>query len=366
MKRNHVFIYLLIIVVFLSCQTTKNVKEADYYKKGNIYGPYGKHMDGERLIEILADMDPSGITRAVFETRWAEPETEYKFKKFEGESALEGFTAFYTGQMSNNGPVYTWGYKKVTINSLKELIAVAGFKKPVYVSVEGKTIPLTAVMNEDGSISSGIGVKTDDYFYVCTDTIDEADIWYYYNRYSNSLRNKGFELGAISVVVAECSYAQADANLLLIKDIARITKSIEVTEKDITEKEYDEMLANLTQDKLDMLNDALKKKVQIQNDLSDALGASVGAIIAAGADFALQLADDVLKIAKWSNPMSPNPGAIANYFIKLYGNDEQARKYGKVAADNAGKNIKKGQAKMKKSQEILKKQKAILKLIAGK
>ena len=153
--------------------------------------------------------------------------------------------------------------------------------------------------------------------------------------------------------------------MLLLKDIARLTKCIEIAGEDITNKQYDEMLKAMTKDKIDMLNDSLKAKVKIPRKLTNAISGAVAGIIKAGMDFSTQIAKDVLKIAGWSNPLSNSfsPGSIAEYFIELYGEDEEARKYGEIAQKNYDKNFKKGQKRMKEAREILKKQKAILEII---
>jgi len=351
----------VVLALLVSCKTD-GAKKGDkpLFEKGNIYGNvYGRQMTTSRLIDVLVSIDFTGITRIIFESTWPTNRYDYKFKQFAGESASEGYSPLYTGVLREGGDKYTWGYKKVHINSIKSLCVNVGWKKPVYVSVEGKTLPLTAVVEGDGLVS-GIGVKAEDFIYVGIDTIEDADIWYV-GGMANQIRNEGFELGAISAVIGECSFAQAESNMLLLKDIARLTKAIEITEGDMKESQYDDMLKGLTQDKLDMLNDSLKEKAKIQKQLTDAIGGAVVAVVKKGSDFVTQILGDAVKIANWT--LNMDAGAIANYFINLYGTDKEAQRVGKLAGDKFQQNFDRGKARMDQAKKILDKQKKILDII---
>ncbi|OHD16091.1 MAG: hypothetical protein A2086_03375 [Spirochaetes bacterium GWD1_27_9] len=354
-------LFLVLISLIFSCKTDGGKKDKPTYQKGNIYGRFGYKMTTAKLIDILVDIDFTGITRAVFNTTWLKSDSDYQFKQFKGESANEGYTSLYTGVLKEGGDKYTWGYKKVTINSIRDLCINVGWKKPVFVSVEGKTLPLTAVENEDGTLSSGIGVKTNDYVYVGIDTIEDADIWYC-GGMANQIRNEGFLLGAVSSVIGECSFAQAEANGLLLRDIARLTKCIEVAEEDLTAAQYDAMVKSLTKDKVDMLNDSLKKKVKIQKDLTNAIGGAVVGVIKKGMDFSLQIANDVAKIANWT--LNLDAFSIANYFVNLYGTDKEAQAVGKKAGETFQQNFDRGKKRMDEAKKILDKQKAVLEIIS--
>lgn len=357
-------IFLFSLVILTGCQSGASSKgDKPLYEKGNIYGnTYGYQMTTSKLIDTLVSIDFTGITRIVFEFTWPATKEDYKFKQFPGETAGEGYTAFYTGVLKEGGEKYTWGYKKVFINSIKELCVNAGWKKPVYVSVEGKTIPLTAVVDGDG-LKSGIGEKTADFIYVGIDTVEDADIWYV-GGMANQIRNEGFLLGAASAVVGECCVAQAESNMLLLKDVARLTKAIEVTEGNLKSEDYDAMLKGLTEDKLAMLNASLKEKAKIQKKLTDAIGGAVVAVVKKGFDFGLQIADDVVKLTSWT--LNMEAGKIANYFISLYGTTDESQRVGKLAGQKFQQNFDRGKARMDEAQKLLDKQKAILALIEGK
>ncbi|HOV13554.1 MAG TPA: hypothetical protein PK771_04665, partial [Spirochaetota bacterium] len=330
MKRSLKFLPIIfIILAFLfSCESGGGKKsDKPLYEKGNIYGnTYGYQMTTAKLIDILVSIDFTGITRAIFESTWPTDRYDFKFKQFAGESAGEGYTALYTGVLKEGGEKYTWGYKKVYINSIKALCVNVGWKKPVYVSVEAKTIPLTAVPDGEG-LKVGIGEKTDDFIYVGIDTIEDADIWYV-GGMANQIRNDGFMLGAASAVVGECCVAQAESNMLLLRDIARLTKAVEITSEDMKASDYDAMLKGLTEDKLAMLNDSLKQKAKIQKQLTDAIGGAVVAVVKKGMDFALQITNDALNMAAWT--LNGEVGKIASYFVNLYGTSEEAQRVGKL------------------------------------
>ncbi len=363
MKNLQKFLPFIVLALFFlaSCTTGGGTKsDKPLYEKGNIYGStYGRQMTTSKLIDVLVSIDFTGITRAIFESTWPTNRYEFKFKQFQGDSANEGYTALYTGVLKEGGETYTWGYKKVHINSIKALCVNVGWKKPVYVSVDAKTVPLTAIEEGEG-LKPGIGVKADDFIYVGIDTIEDADIWYV-GGMANGIRNDGFMLGATSAVVGECCIAQAESNMLLLRDIARLTKAVEVTEEDMNASDYDAMLKGLTEDKLAMLNDSLKAKAKIQKQLTDAIGGAVVAVVKKGLDFAGQIAKDALNLTSWT--LNGEVGKIASYFVNLYGTSEEAQRVGKLAGTKFQQNFDRGKARMDQAQKILEKQKAILAVI---
>ena len=347
---------ILMIAAFgllLSCESggdtkARPKKEKAMYKSGNLYGSYGKQLTVNDIINSIIASDITLVTGIVMNTRWFAPKTFWVFTEKEGEG-----DGFYTGPKEKGGPVYTWYAHKEEVWTLKEMCEKVSWQKPVYISYENKSIPLTAYVDESGNLVSGVGKNVDKPIYVGLDTIRHADIWYCYGM-GNDIKNQYYRLSAYSVAIGECAFAQAEANSLLLKDIARLTGAKAGLSEFDTDVELSDEEINAIAAKVDQLDDAIKDKLKINRQLTNAIGGAVMASINEGTKLAGQIALDALQVAAYVL----DPESLANYIIQTYGPTKEMQTLGKLADKQSDANYKYGSSQLKLAKEMLKKQKA--------
>ena len=352
-KLSKLLVFVLAVGLLASCgsggeKKSKPKKEKAAYKSGNLYGAYGKQMDVGQVIDSIIKSDITGVTSVVMNFTWFAPKTFWVFTETEGEG-----NGFYTGPKDKDGPVYTWSAHQENVWSLKQMCEKIGWQKPVYISYENKSIPLTAYVDESGNLVSGVGVNVDNPIYVGIDTIKHADIWYC-SGMGNDIKNQYQKLSAYGVAIGECAFAQAESNSMLLKDIARLTGAkaglSEVdTDVNLTDEDIKAIAA-----KVDQLDDAIKDKIKINRQLTNAIGGAVMASITEGTKLAGQIALDALQVAAYVL----DPESLASYIIQTYGPTKEMQTIGKLADKQSDANYKYGSARLKIANEMLKKQKA--------
>ncbi len=352
-KLSAVLCIALSVAILVGCgsggdKKAKPKKEKAAYKSGNLYGSYGKQLNVEDIIDSIIRSDITLVTGIVMNTTWIKPKTFWVFTETEGEG-----NGFYTGPKEKDGPVYTWSAHKEEVWTLKQMCEKISWQKPVYISYENKSIPLTAYVDEDGNLVSGVGKNVDNPIYVGIDTIKHADIWYCYGM-GNDIKNQYYKLSAYSVAIGECAFAQAESNSLLLKDIARLTGAkAGLTEVDTDVELSDEDIKAIAA-RVDQLDDAIKDKIKINRQLTNAVGGAIMASINEGTNLAGQIALDALQVASYVL----DPESLANYIIKTYGPTKEMQTIGKLADKQSDANYKYGSARLKIAKEMLKKQKA--------
>ena len=352
-KLTAVLCIALSVAILVGCgsggdQKAKPKKEKAAYKSGNLYGSYGKQLKVEDIINSVIASDITLVTGIVMNTAWIKPKTFWVFTEKEGEG-----DGFYTGQKEKGGPVYTWYAHKEEVWTLKQMCEKISWQKPVYIMYENKSIPLTAYVDESGNLVSGVGMNVDNPIYVGIDTITHASIWYCYGL-GNDIKNQYYRLSAFSVAIGECAFAQAESNALLLKDIARLTGAkAGLTEFDTDVELSDEDIKAIAA-RVDQLDDAIKDKIKINRQLTNAIGGAVMASITEGTKLAGQIALDALQVAAYVL----DPESLANYIIKTYGPTKEMQTIGKLADKQSDANYKYGSARLKIAKEMLKKQKA--------